>query len=173
MNQKQNPGTTELTVILGIDEDQSPVVANTAARLASQLGAKVLCVNVQSGRLTTQRLPHHTSQASPADGFDDGNEPDNVLPQGLHHHLEQVFAAAGVSWEAREVEGDPSKALAQIAQEQDAVMIVVGTRRPGIRSKIEELVDGSVAVALAHRQSLPVLVVPQVSTETGQLPWED
>lgn len=167
----RNPDGPVPILLVGVDEDQSPVVVSTAAALAAQLGATVVCLNVQSGRLITQRLPEPLDRPTGQVGFDDGDEPDNRFPEALDKHLTEVFSAAGVSWEAREVEGDPGKALARVAEELDATMIVVGTRRPGIRGRIEQLVDGSVAVHLAHRQSRPVLVVPQDPSQTGRLPW--
>jgi nucleotide-binding universal stress UspA family protein len=52
-------------------------------------------------------------------------------------------------------------------------MIVVGSRRRGVRSGLKEFFGGSVAAQLAHRQHRPVVVVPvaPVPLDTP-LPWE-
>jgi nucleotide-binding universal stress UspA family protein len=39
-------------------------------------------------------------------------------------------------------------------------MIIVGSRRGGLRSTMHEFFGGSVAAHLAHRQPRPVVVVP-------------
>ena len=54
--------------------------------------------------------------------------------------------------------GDPSHALAAVAEERDAVMIVVGSQAG--RRRIAELLTGSVAAHLTHQQHRPILVVP-------------
>ena len=53
-------------------------------------------------------------------------------------------------------------------------MIVVGSRRRGMRSGLKEFFGGSVAAQLAHRQHRPVVVVPVDPVAPGApLPWED
>jgi len=168
-----SPENPAQTIIVGVDQDQAQVVVAETAKLAALLGARVVCVNVQSGRFITQRLPESLGDSGPAGGFDDGNEPDNVFPPALEAHLESVFTSAGVSWEALELEGDPAKTLSRVAEEYNALMIVVGTRRKGMRSRMEQFIDGSIAVNLTHKQARPVLVVPQVVSESGRLPWEE
>ncbi len=54
--------------------------------------------------------------------------------------------------------GDPVRAFATVADERDAVMIVVGTNTGWHR--LAELFNGSVAARLTRHQSPPVLVVP-------------
>ena len=169
----QNPSPSTATLLVGVEPGQSPTVLDAVASLAAQLHARVVCVHVQSGRFVTERLPENLAEANPAvSAAAHPDEQEVSFPQGLRDHLAEVLDPRQVSWQARAVEGDPAKALAQLAEELDATMIVVGTRRKGWRSRMEQFIDGSIAVSLSHRQSRPVLVVPQVANESGRLPWE-
>ncbi|MFV0285321.1 MAG: universal stress protein, partial [Demequina sp.] len=85
-----------------------------------------------------------------------------------------VLNEAGVQWSTRALAGLPSQQLADVADEVDAVLIVVGTREPGLRGTLHEFFSGSVAAQLSHRQHRPVLVVPLAPVgPDGELPWED
>lgn len=170
MSEASAPKTPVLLV--GVQPEQASTVALAAAKLATQLGASVLCVHVQSGRLVTTRLPQTLPDAQTS-APDESEDAATVFPAELHQHLSSVFDQASVSWSARELEGDPAKALSLVAEDVDAVMIVVGTRRQGLRSKMAEFIDGSVAVNLAHRQARPVLVIPQRPNLSGNFDWSD
>ncbi|MGE3287236.1 MAG: universal stress protein [Pseudonocardia sp.] len=56
--------------------------------------------------------------------------------------------------------GDPVAEIAAVAHEQDAFVIVVGTRGEGPGAALSRLLDPSVSHGLIHRQHRPVLVVP-------------
>jgi nucleotide-binding universal stress UspA family protein len=60
--------------------------------------------------------------------------------------------------------GGPARAIAQMAGEADADLIVVGTRG---HSAIPGVILGSVAQRLLHLAHQPVLVVPEEATLTG------
>jgi nucleotide-binding universal stress UspA family protein len=64
---------------------------------------------------------------------------------------------ANVKFRAQVVEGTPTQALMDVADETDAAMIVVGRRGQG---GFAELVLGSVPHRLSHHALRPVLVVP-------------
>jgi nucleotide-binding universal stress UspA family protein len=64
---------------------------------------------------------------------------------------------AGVDAESVVEHGDKAEALARLASDRDAGMIVVGTRG---ESTLKGLVLGSVAHKLLHLATTPVLVVP-------------
>ncbi|WP_313811236.1 universal stress protein [Glutamicibacter sp.] len=137
------------TIVVGIEPGQPRSVLVTAASFAKDLNAAVQVIYADSGRFVTERLPEQnvlgTSEAT--------------FPQELADLVESTLG--GVAYELHNVPGDPAKVLAAVAKEVDASMIVIGTRRPGLRSKLAEFIDGSIAVALAHKQSCPLLVVPQ------------
>lgn len=150
---------TERILLVGVEPGQSPSVLEAVIGLAGPTNAKILCVYVDSGRFVTERLP--TGEIV-QDATFDGEEqiPEDFSPE-LAAQLSASFEGHDVRWEARAVAGDPAKALARVAEQLDVQLIAIGTRRPGIRSRMEELMDGSIAVALSHKQTRPVLVVPQ------------
>ncbi|MFM8303619.1 MAG: universal stress protein, partial [Actinomycetota bacterium] len=64
---------------------------------------------------------------------------------------------AGVPYRAELFEGSPVGAIIRIADEAGADLVVVGRRGHG---GFVELVLGSVAHALAHHATVPVVIVP-------------
>jgi hypothetical protein len=50
--------------------------------------------------------------------------------------------------------------LSQFSESADASVIVVGTRERVLGIRLEQLLVGSVAVDLTHRQHRPALVIP-------------
>ncbi|UYQ76919.1 universal stress protein [Glutamicibacter sp. JL.03c] len=135
------------TVVLGVEQGMEPGVLTAAAQLARDLNARLICVHALSGRYVTEKLA-------------DGDLLDAAEPVGEDLAWELSLAITGVSFESYAIAGDPAKVLAVVAEQQDARMIVVGTRRAGLRQKVAELLDGSIALALAQKQHRPVLVVP-------------
>ncbi len=86
------------------------------------------------------------------------------LAKSLHERGESVTAEAaaiareaGVEPETAVISGDRAQALATLAADRGAAMVVIGTRgeRP-----IKGVVLGSVAHKLLHLSPAPVLVVP-------------
>jgi nucleotide-binding universal stress UspA family protein len=71
-----------------------------------------------------------------------------------------------VPWRMRELVGVAADALMKVADEEDALMIVVGARPGGFRGALRQVFTGSVALRLAHRQYRPVVVVPTAPEET-------
>lgn len=80
----------------------------------------------------------------------------------------------GVEWYCRAIAGDSAAQLAYAADEVDAVIIIVGTHRPGRWASMREFLNGPVTVHLAHRQHRPVVVIPLHPAPDGSnLPWDD
>ena len=65
-----------------------------------------------------------------------------------------------MDWTLRTLAGDPARALARLAAETNAPMIIVGTSERGLSHRLSEALNGSVGAWLSHHQSRPVLVVP-------------
>ena len=65
-----------------------------------------------------------------------------------------------ISWTYCESSGDAASEIQSLAQALNATLIVLGTRKRGLGESLREFFLGSVAARLAHRQSVPVLVVP-------------
>jgi nucleotide-binding universal stress UspA family protein len=135
-------------VLAGVVPGQPRAVVYRAAELAYSLNVKLICVYVDI-----------TSYI--ADEPDDGPADDaEATSAGILERLENTLDGSGIRWSFRTLCGDPARALGQFAESADASVIVVGTRELGIGIRLEQLLVGSVAVDLTHRQRRPVLVVP-------------
>ncbi|MEL5991346.1 universal stress protein [Microbacterium phosphatis] len=145
-------------VIAGIIPEQAPRVLQEAAHYAMLLGAPLVVVHVDVTRFVTYEDPDGYVHSAPVD----------ISVQAGEGELQAVKAAAeshlvnsGVTWEVRQLVGDPALAIKHFADRIDAKLIVVGTRKRGFGESIRQFFTGSVAARLAHRQHRPVLVVPQ------------
>jgi nucleotide-binding universal stress UspA family protein len=70
--------------------------------------------------------------------------------------------------------GDVAYALTWLADILDVELIIVGSRRGGVRAGLKQFLTGSVAAHLAHRQHRPVVVIPVAPVAEGKpLPWEE
>ncbi|WP_427015807.1 universal stress protein [Pseudarthrobacter sp. P1] len=149
-------------IVAGVSPGQHAVVRRRAADLAAALGVELVCAYVD---VTTFLVPE------PDDGAHGGTNALLSGPTKIRDDAEN--AAAGLEallaaeldplplkWSFRVLEGEPARALGRLAEELDAAMIVVGTREHSLGARFEELLIGSVAVHLTHRQGRPVLVVP-------------
>ena len=135
-------------VLAGVVPGQPRAVVHRAAELAYTLNVKLICVYVD----ITSYL---------ADEPDDGPVDDvEATSAGILERLENTLDGTGIRWSFRTLAGDPARALGQFAESTDASVIVVGTRELGLGTRLEQLLVGSVAVDLTHRQHRPVLVVP-------------
>lgn len=73
-----------------------------------------------------------------------------------------------------EMPGHPDGIVTHAPLDPDAAVLVVGTRAPGSAAHVRELLEGSVAVHLAHHQHRPVLTVPMsvVDWKETRAPWQ-
>src|SRR5687767_5751411 len=86
-----------------------------------------------------------------------------LLPPGQGRSYEAP-ANAGVErashrWQssgAHPREGQPAETVVALAEDQDADLVVVGSRRMG---RVRRLIAGSVSEGVVHRASCPVLIV--------------
>ncbi len=147
-------------VLAGVIPRQPGVVLHRAAELAFSMGVELICayVDVSSYQVRDDGEGHVETMPIDPDGVDD--DPDSVFV-GLKNRLAvQLAPYVGISWSLVTLAGDPSRALGRLAESVNASLIVVGTREHGIGARLEDLLVGSVAVHLTHRQHRPVLVVP-------------
>lgn len=135
------------TVVVGVEVGMPSGVLIAAAQLAQDLNARLICVHALSGRYVTEKLV-------------EGDLLDASEPVSEDLAWELSLSITGISFESYAIAGDPAKVLAAVAEQLDARLIVVGTRRSGIRQKVAELLDGSIALALTQKQHRPVVVVP-------------
>lgn len=159
-------------VVVGVFPGQPDRVAREAARFAARFDAELVCAHADEGRYAISELADGSVTSLPIDP----DLPDlrqEELDSALLQELTDVLAETGVPWSARALAGDPADALAHLAATLPATMIVVGSRRPGLRGGVHEFLAGSVAAHLAHRQALPVVVIPLTPVAPGSaLPWE-
>jgi nucleotide-binding universal stress UspA family protein len=139
----QYPGrqTEELpmpSVVVGIDRSESaPAVAAVGDRLASSLGLPLILV-------------HATTGAEPAGEL-----------------LEHADPRRGMGSRRCVAIGGPTDALPQVAEQHDAVLLVIGT---GTYKPIRELFHRSKANAVARAASHPVMLVSPAAAERERSP---
>jgi len=144
-------------VLVGVPLDHHPAVPRRAAELAALLGTDLLCVAVDESAV---REP--SGAVVPVDP-DTGSDPRSG-PEGdpaLHAAVAAALDGSPVAWRLERTAGDPAAELARLAAAHDAVLIVVGARRPGVRGWAAHLVGGTVAGRLVHDQPRPVVVLPE------------
>ncbi|GAA2753410.1 universal stress protein [Amnibacterium kyonggiense] len=152
------------TIVVGILPDQPLWVVQVAADYARAFDAELVCVAADATRYAYQELPDGSLLTAPID-------PDlaSVGPMFSEDRLEEirtVLAPSGVPWSMRELVGLAADALMEVAEQEDALMIVVGARPGGFRGALRHAFTGSVALRLAHRQYRPVVVVPTAPAES-------
>jgi nucleotide-binding universal stress UspA family protein len=137
-------------IVVGVTPQQPVAVLREAVRLARQFKAVLVCANVEAGSYVVAEHPDGSVESRPIDP----DQPDwntAVFNGGLAHRIREV---------ADKLAGDIAHALGRLAEVLDAEMIIVGSRRGGLRSTMHDFFGGSVAAHLAHRQPRPVVVVP-------------
>lgn len=144
-------------VIVGVIPDQSPRVLKEGARYAKLFGAPLAVVHVDVTRFVTYEDPDGYVHSAPIDINIATGESELTRVQDASA---AVFADSGVDFTVRQLVGDPAMAIKHFADEIDARLIVVGTRKRGLGESIREFFTGSVGARLAHRQHRPILVVP-------------
>lgn len=159
-------------VIVAVVAGQPLTVLEQAAALADDLDVHLVCANVDIGRYLVSSYVDGSVVALPYDPDLPESEKEVFDPE-LAANIRAVLEPKGVQYSLEQLAGDPSWALARLADNIDARYIVVGTREAGIRGSIREFFNGSIAAHLAHRQHRPVVVVP-LAPKSGdeKLPWE-
>ena len=159
-------------VVVGVTPKQPPAVIRLAARFAREFQAVLVCANVEAGSYVVAEHPDGSVESRPIDP----DQPDwntAVFDGGLANEIRTLAQAEGIRVEFRELAGDIAHALGRLAEVLDAEMIIVGSRRGGLRSSMHEFFGGSVAAHLAHRQPRPVVVVPLPALERGRAHSEE
>lgn len=144
-------------VIAGVIPDQSPRVLKEAARYAKLLQVPLVVVHVDVTRFVTYEDPDGYVHSAPIDINIAAGEGELAKVQDA---AASVLEAAGPRWTVRQLVGDPAMAIKNFADQIDARLIVVGTRKRGFGESVREFFTGSVGARLAHRQHRPILIVP-------------
>ncbi|MDQ1562087.1 MAG: hypothetical protein QOE85_1428, partial [Actinomycetota bacterium] len=97
---------------------------------------------------------------------------EETLDPRVEEEITRGLAGSKVDWSAWALAGDPAEALAHLADRYDAILILVGTRKSGVRRSVYEFFNGSVGARLAHRQHRPVVIIPlSPVSHNSELPW--
>jgi nucleotide-binding universal stress UspA family protein len=149
-------GETSGSIVCGVDgsADSQAAVA-FAADLASRLGTRLVLANVAE----SAHIPY--AAAAP---FGGGavrmavTDEIGAQEQAAEQLLEEVAAAYGLDdAELRVLAGLPGEGLADLADEEDASLIVVGSRG---RGAFKAAFPGSVSNSLVGVARCPVVIVP-------------
>jgi nucleotide-binding universal stress UspA family protein len=144
------------SIVCGVDGSaDSQRALEIAAQLANRLRARLVLAHV--GELA--HVPY--AAAAPFGGMAGGiavAEEIEVLEEAGKRLLDQVARDAGLTDVERELEfGSPAEALADLADEEEAELIVVGSRG---RGAFKAAFLGSVSNSLVGIARCPVLIVP-------------
>ncbi|MCE3274391.1 MAG: hypothetical protein K0R13_246 [Propionibacteriaceae bacterium] len=160
-------------ILVGVTYGQPDVVLRHAARFARTFQAALVCAHVDPGRYVVEELPDGSVASLPLDP-DLPELKDTDFDQGLVAQVRAAVADESVELSFRELAGDVAYALTRLADILDVEMIIVGSRRGGVRAGLKQFLTGSVAAHLAHRQPRPVVVIPVAPVAEGKpLPWEE
>lgn len=163
--------TQRTHVIVGVVKRQPPAVVAEAAAFARHFNAVLVCATVDSSRYMVDRRPDGSITSLPTNPDNPELRVETFDPK-LRAELAATLEDRDVIWDTRPLVGDEAHALAGLAQELNAAMIVVGTRAATFAGTVHEFVNGSVATRLAHLQHRPVVVIPlNPVQEDGELPW--
>ncbi|TPG32868.1 universal stress protein [Mycolicibacterium hodleri] len=131
----------------------STAALRVAVDLAQRLDAHVHVVHIGD----VDDLPVDPDASDWAQQFRETVEAQAMDARAL---LEQL----GPRWTYHAVHGRPSDVLADLAEQFDALMIVVGAPRGGVHSFIETFAGQSVSHQLTTKHGRPVLLVPEPSS---------
>jgi nucleotide-binding universal stress UspA family protein len=160
-------------ILVGVTYGQPDVVLRNAARFARTFGAGLVCAHVDPGRYVIEELPDGSVASLPLDP-DLPELKDTDFDQALVAQVRAAVADDSIELSFRELAGDVAYALTRLADILDVEMIIVGSRRGGVRAGLKQFLTGSVAAHLAHRQHRPVVVIPLAPVAEGKpLPWEE
>lgn len=159
-------------IVVGVTAKQPSAVLREAARFARQFNASLMCAHVDAGSYVVTEHADGSVEGRPIDpDVLDWNSV--VFDPVLADRIRSLAREEDVTVEFRALAGDVGHALSRLADVVDTQMIIVGSRRGGLRTGMHEFFAGSVAVHLAHRQRRPVVVIPlSPVAEHDRLPWE-
>lgn len=164
---------SEPVIIVGVTPWQPDSVVVEAIELAARLHGRILCVSVDLSRYVVETRPDGSVVAESVDP-DIGDVVVEEFDSALADRIRNLNNGARVRCDFLASAGNPGRVLADVANEHDALMIVVGTRNATFGGSVREFFSGSVAASLAHRQHRPVVVIPvnPVSAVDDALPWD-
>lgn len=144
---------TKQTYLVAVDGSEwGNRAADHAVHTAQQTGAKVILITVVpwSGfqPMTLDEVAHRTVNKQ---------EEEAQAQNGILTPLEKKYKDSGVTVATEHHWGNPAEVIHKRAKETKANQIFVGRRG---RSRLADLVLGSVANSLAHTVGKPIVLVP-------------
>jgi nucleotide-binding universal stress UspA family protein len=151
------------SIVCGVDGSvDSQAALEVAARLSTRLGLRLVIAHVAEPRY----IPY--AAVAPFGGMagrDAVMEEVEWQEEAAERLIEHVVVAGGVTHaERRVVVGMPAERLADVADEEDADLIVVGSRG---RGAFKSAFLGSVSTSLVGVARCPVLIVPPGATDAS------
>jgi nucleotide-binding universal stress UspA family protein len=151
------------SIICGVDgSDDSKAALAVAAQLAERLGARLVLAHVAE----VAHIPY--AAAAPFGGMAGPmavTEEIGLQREAGERLLDQVAADAGlVDAKHRVAVGSPAEGLADLADEEKAELIAVGSRG---RGAFKAAFLGSVSASLVGISRCPVLIVPPGAADGG------
>jgi nucleotide-binding universal stress UspA family protein len=146
------------TILAGYDGTRSAERALTrVSELAKAFGSKVVVVSVAAPEPLPVAgafglMPYYYPRTSEEPAM----RADEALWQQHRERVQRFFAGAGITVEFAGAIGQPAEEIIDLAEQQQADLIVVGTREPGF---VERLFAGSVSQDVARRAHCDVLIV--------------
>lgn len=143
------PASTHLVV--GFDRHRASHAAlSFAIELAARLNAYLHVVHV----VDVEDLPVDPDAGDWEQRIIDGLERERAEAKAL-------LAASPGNWTYHSHRGDPARLLRAIADAHDAAMILVGTPRRDLMSRMERILGDSVSARLIQHSRRPVVLVPE------------
>ncbi len=134
------------TIVVGYDETEpSKRALERATELAKAFGSQLIVTSV---------APVPTNIGRSAGGIDPTDPPERHIEE--LHHARTYLEGQGVSADLAPAVGHPAEAIAQLAAERGADLVVVGGRD---LSFFERLLGQSVSDSVTHRVHCDVLIV--------------
>lgn len=159
--------------MVGVTPKQPAVVLQQAARFARHFEAVLVCAHVDPGSYVVAQHPDGSVESRPIDP-DLPDWTSSPFDGALADRIRTLAQEEQVQASFRELAGDIGHALGRLAEVLQAEMIIVGSRRGGVKTSMRDFFGGSVALHLAHRQPRPVVVIPLSPAPAGaKLPWEE
>ena len=133
-------------IVVGYDDtDGAKRALERAAELAKAFGSELIVTSVVPTSVSIGR------SAGPIDPTDPPAKHAEELARAKAY-----LDGEGLSAELAPAIGDPADAIAELAQERGADLIVVGTREPNV---LQRLLGQSVSEAVSHKAHSDVLIV--------------
>jgi nucleotide-binding universal stress UspA family protein len=134
------------TILLAYDDTEpSRRALDRAATLAEAFGSRVLVTSIAS---LVHSSPRSVTQIDRGGGV--GTHTDEV------RQAQTMLEERGIDAESVTAVGDPASAIAQLAEDRHADLVVIGTRGVG---PVQRLLGQSVSQAVSRRVSCDLLIV--------------